>query len=184
MARSARSNLYNYWYGNIRISGEISKHGQSRQELPVKLFVLPTPLPSLASARRSVSQPLTSTADVYCLLRKMFSINMKEMAFLLITIDCCGLWLASQVLTVKEVLYLCNKYASSQTSDPLAKIRAILHPLVLLRSGPYIDRRLLYFPQYGIGILQMHSVQCDLPLWFLLPHFFKQTTSYMDVTFL
>lgn len=125
----------------------------------MKLFVLPTPLPSLVSARCSVSQPLASIADVYCLLRKMVSINMKEMTFLLITIDCSGLWLASQVLTVKEVLYLCYNYASSQTSNPLTKIRAILYPLVLLRSGPYIDRRLPYFPQDGIGILQM---QCEM----------------------
>lgn len=57
----------------------------------MQLFVLPTPLLSLVSARCSVSQPLASTADVYCLLRKMFSINMKEMTFLLITIDCGGL---------------------------------------------------------------------------------------------
>lgn len=70
MARSARSNLYNNWYGNTRISGEISKLGQTRQEPPVKLFVLPAPLPSLVSARRSVSQPLTATADVYRLLKK------------------------------------------------------------------------------------------------------------------
>lgn len=57
----------------------------------MKLFVLPTQLLSLISASCSVSQPLTSTADVYCLLRKMFSINMKEVTFLLITIDCSGL---------------------------------------------------------------------------------------------
>lgn len=99
---------------------------------------------------------------------------MKEMTFLLITTDCCGLWLASQVLMVKEVLYLCYNYASSQTPNPLAKIRAVLHPLLLLRSGPYIDRRFPYFPQYGIGILQMHTAKCDLPLWFLPPLFLSK----------
>lgn len=144
-------------------------------------FVLPTQLLSLISACCSVSHPLTSTADVYCLLRKMLSINMKEVTFLLITIDCSGLWLASQVLTAKEVLYLWYNYAASQTSNPLAKIRAIFHPLVLLRSGPYIDRWLPYFPQHSIGILQLHSVKCDLPLWFF---FLKQTSYYMNVTFL
>lgn len=124
--------------------------------------------------------PFTSTQfHSRCLLslKKMFSINMKEVTFLLITTDCSGLWLAFQVLTAKEVLYLCYNYAASQTSKPLTKIRAIFHPLVPLRSGPYIDRRLPSFPQYRIGILQLHSVKCDLPLGF-----FKQTSYYMNVT--
>lgn len=141
----------------------------------MQLFVLPAQLLSLISASCSASQPLASTADVYCLLRKMFSINMKEVTFLLITIDCSGLWLASQVLSAEEVLYLCYNYASSQTSNPLAKIRAIFHLLVLLRSGPYMTDDFLTFPStalefYSCTVLNV-ICPCDFFFFFLSkPH--------------